>query len=99
MKKLTKREKEAKLVKKYYVESKEELDVIEKGAYYEGYTCFRTTDLCDCKRSLLDHVNVESLFVTIGDLIVMEVMACPKCAARKKAKPFKRFIQASNQQE
>ena len=95
MSQLTQKEIEAKLVKEYFVENEKDLDLVEKGAWIEGYTCFRTRSLCNCESSK------DSVLITIGDHIKMNVILCPECAAKKygKAKPFEKFIWAALEAE
>ena len=95
MSKLTQKEIEAKLVKEYFVENEKDLNLVEKGAWMEGYTCFRTHSFCNC-----EDYNV-SVLITIGDHIKMNVILCPKCAAKKygKAKPFEKFIKVALEAE
>lgn len=68
---------------------------MENGAWKEGYTCFRTHSFCNC-----EDYNA-SVLITIGDHIKMNVILCPKCAAKKygKAKPFEKFIKVELEAE
>ena len=103
MSKLTQKEIEAKLVKEYFVENEKDLNLVELGASMEGETCFRTRSFCNCKcgNGIIKREQKDSVLITVGDYIKMNVILCPECAAKRygKAKPFEKYIMVALEAE
>ncbi len=100
------KEKEAKPVKEYFVEDEEDLGLVEKGAWMKGYTCFRTQSMCECRyynpnNGFSEPAFRDSVLITIGDIIKMDVVLCPRCAVKRNlhANPFEKFISTALEAE